>query len=272
MHDFIVELARLGAGLAREHFAPMIRHQVREKSVHDYVSQVDGLVETALVERIRQRFPGHRILGEEGGPSGGSDDAWWIIDPIDGTTNFIHGIPHFAVSIAFCDRQGIQTGVVLDVMRDELFLAARGQGLSVNGRRVTTSGCGQLAQALVATALAFRFPVAHDDVMAVFAAVQRSCDDHRRGGSASLDLAWVASGRLDAYYELGIYPWDIAAGLLLVQEGGGVTSDYQGRDDHLLEQRSVVAGATPALHRELLSQVAPLVPWLTRPPFAQDPG
>lgn len=269
MRTFITSLAELGAGVAREHVAKVSRQEVREKAHHDWVSQVDGLVEAAIVARIRARFPDHRILGEEGGDQGAaaSDRPLWIIDPIDGTTNFIHGLPHFAVSIAWCDGAGVAAGAVLDVMRDELFLAERGQGLTLNGEPARATACTALDRALVGTALAFRFPEARDDVQRVFATVQGLCDDQRRGGSASLDLAWVASGRLDAYYELGIHPWDIAAGLLLVREGGGAASDYRGRGDGLLDQRSVVAAATPTLHRALLDQVAPLVPWLARPPF-----
>lgn len=273
MRAFITGLAELGAGIARAQIAQVPRDSVREKAHHDWVSQVDGLVEQAIVARIRTRFPDHRILGEEGGDQGGPAAAGrplWIIDPIDGTTNYLHRLPHFAVSIAWCDGDGVAAGAVLDVMRDELFLAERGAGVTLNGEPVRTAPCGVLERALVGTALAFRFPAARDDVARVFAAVQAGCDDQRRGGSAALDLAWVACGRLDAYYELGIYPWDIAAGLLLVREGGGAASDYRGRGDDLLHQRSVVAAASPDLHRALLAQVAPLASWLDRPPFRVD--
>lgn len=273
MRAFITGLAELGGGIARQQLALVSQDSVRLKAPNDWVSHVDGLVEAAIVARIRTCFPAHRILGEEGGEQGdasGSDQPLWIIDPIDGTTNLIHGLPHFAVSIAFCDPSGIACGAVLDVMRDELFLAERGGGLTVNGEPARTAPRALLDHALIGTALAFRFPAARDDVQRVFATVQGLCDDQRRSGSAALDLAWVACGRLDAYYEIGIYPWDIAAGLLLVQEGGGATSDYRGRSDGLLRQRSVVAAASPDLHRALLAQVASLAPWLDRAPFVAE--
>lgn len=270
LRTFIVDLAKSGGRIAREHFATVAQKDVRSKGSRDYVSHVDGLVEDAIIRRIRAHHPDHQILGEESGSGGHAIDGknCWIIDPIDGTTNFIHGIPVFAVSIAFCDEHGPHTGVVYDPMRGEVFLAERGLGLWLDNVRVQTSGCVALDKALVATAMPFRFPEAIADSLAVFASVQRGCDDQRRGGSAALDLAYTAVGRLDAYYELGIYPWDTAAGELLVRCGGGAASDYRGATDGLLGRRSLVAAATPALHAQLLAQVAPLASWLGRPPFA----
>jgi myo-inositol-1(or 4)-monophosphatase len=270
MRSFVVELAKTGGRIAREHFATVVQQDVRAKGDRDYVSHVDGLVEDALIRRIRAHHPDHGILGEESGSGGHAINAsaCWIIDPIDGTTNFIHGIPVFALSIAFCDEQGPHTGVVYDPMRDEMFIAERGLGLWLGNERAACSRVGGLRGALIASALPFRFPQALDDSMAVFSAVQRRCDDHRRSGSAALDLAYTAVGRLDAYYELGIYPWDTAAGELLVRCGGGVASDYRGQEGGLLQRRSLVAAGTAALHAELLAQVAPLCAWLDRPPFA----
>jgi myo-inositol-1(or 4)-monophosphatase len=269
MRSFVIELAKTGGRIAREHFATVVQQDVRTKANRDYVSHVDGLVEDALIRRIRAHYPDHGILGEESGSGGHpiNASACWIIDPIDGTTNFIHGIPTFALSIAFCDEQGPHTGVVYDPMLNEMFLAERGLGLWLNNDRAQTSRCSDIRGALIASALPFRFPEALDDSVAVFTAVQKQCDDHRRGGSAALDLAYTAVGRLDGYYELGIYPWDTAAGELLVRCGGGVASDYRGQTGGLLQRRSMVAAATPQLHAQLLSHVAPLSPWLDRPPF-----
>jgi myo-inositol-1(or 4)-monophosphatase len=270
LRSFIIDLARAGGRIAREHFHTITRDDVQVKADRDYVSHVDQLVERTLIELIRARFPEHRVLGEESGPGGGGPglDALWIIDPIDGTTNFIRGIAQFAISIAFCDQAGPHTAAVYDPIADELFLAERGQGLWLGDRQRRTSGCRSLRPALIATAMPFRSPAAHEEALAVFSRVQLACDDQRRAGAASLDLAYVAVGRLDAYYELGIHPWDTAAGELLVRCGGGKASDYRGREDGLLQRRSIVAAATPELHGELLAQVAPLVPWLDRPLFA----
>jgi myo-inositol-1(or 4)-monophosphatase len=270
LRSFITDLAKAGGHIAREHFHTLARQDVRVKADRDYVSHADGLVEDTIIRRIRAHHPEHQILGEESGAGGQphNGDALWIIDPIDGTTNFIHGIAQFAVSIAFCDAQGPLLGVVYDPIADELFLAERDVGLWLNHDRRQTSGCATLRSALVATAMPFRSPAVHDDALAVFSSVQRACDDQRRAGAASLDLAYVAVGRLDAYYEIGIHPWDTAAGELLVRCGGGVATDYRGRSDHLLGRRSIVAAATPMVHAELLAQVTPLAPWLARAPFA----
>lgn len=270
LRAFIADLARHGGALAREHAVAVTNSTVTTKAARDYVSYVDGLVERALVDRIRAAFPDHRVLGEESGASGGTatNGPLWIIDPIDGTTNFIRGIPLFAVSIGFCDEHGEHTGAIYDPSRDELFLAQRGGGLTVNDRPAKTSGCTELNAALIATALPFRFPQCYADAEPVFLGVQRACDDLRRSGSACLDLAWVAAGRLDAYFELGIYPWDIAAGQCLVRCAGGVTTDYRGLVLHPTRQRSIVAAATPALHAALVERVQPVAKWVELPPFA----
>ena len=272
MRSNLVELAHLGGKIARDHFAQVSVKDAHQKGQRDYVSHVDRLIEDAIISRIRARYPDHAVLGEEG--SGGtppppSAGPCWIIDPIDGTSNFIHGIPAFAISIAYCDRNmDPRHAIVFDPMRDEAFIGERGAGLWVNERRVYTSGTKDLAGSLIATGLPFRVIEPLDDALGVLADLQRRCEDHRRGGSAALDLAYVACGRLDAYWELGVYPWDTAAGELLVRCGGGVATDFLGRSNGLGGRRSMVAAATPALHVELLKAVAPLAPWLTRPPFA----
>jgi len=270
LRSFITDLATAGGNIAREHFHSLSNKGVQVKADRDYVSNADRLVEDTIIGLIRTHHPEHQILGEESGSGGQAlnQNALWIIDPIDGTTNFIHGIAQFAVSIAFCDAQGPLIAVVYDPIADEMFLAERGLGLWLNHDRRQTSGCASLRSALVATAMPFRSPAVHDDALAVFSGVQRACDDQRRAGAASLDLAYVAVGRLDAYYEIGIHPWDTAAGELLVRCGGGVATDYRGNSDALLGRRSIVAAATAGVHAELLAHVAPLAPWLDRAPFA----
>ena len=271
LREFAIDVAVAAGRSAQSHAPSVDRATVQAKRDRDYVTQVDQLVEREIVARIRARFPDHAILGEESGASAGmsgvSGAPLWVIDPIDGTTNFIHGLPHWSVSIALCVAGAPQVAVVRDPCREETFSAECGQGAWLNGQPMTTSGCVTLRQALVATAMPFRFSEVHVEALAVFGEVQAACDDQRRGGSAALDLAWVAAGRLDAYYELGIYPWDIAAGDLLVSEAGGVVSDYTGKTAGLLHRRSVVAAATASVQADLLARVAPLVPWLVRPPF-----
>lgn len=277
LRAFAVDLAEAAGSLALSHAPSVDRATVQAKRDRDYVSHVDQLVERDIVARIRAHFPGHAILGEESGSSvgtnvgstgeGANGAPLWVIDPIDGTTNFIHGLPQWSVSIALCVAGVPQVAVVRDPCKEETFSAERGQGAWLDGQPMKTSGCAALRQALVATAMPFRFSEVHIEALRVFGGVQASCDDQRRAGSAALDLAWVAAGRLDAYYELGIYPWDIAAGELLVTEAGGVVSDYAGKTSGLLQRRSVIAAATVTVQSELLTHVAPLAPWLARPPF-----
>ncbi len=270
LRSFIVELAHEGGAIARQYFQSLTTSDVVVKADRDYVSRADSEVEAAIIKRIRERYPDHMILGEESGSAGdlSQAQALWIIDPIDGTTNFIHGIAMFAVSIAFCDAFGPQTAVVYDPIADELFLAERNDGLWLNGQPRKTSGCANVRQALIATAMPFRSPAAHEDALAVFSHMQLLCDDQRRGGAASLDLAYVAVGRLDGYYEIGIHAWDTAAGELLVRCGGGVATDYRGQTEQLLSRRSIVAGASASVHHAILTAVKPLIPWLDRPLFA----
>ncbi|MCK6491386.1 MAG: inositol monophosphatase [Planctomycetes bacterium] len=274
MLAFLTELAKAGGRIARDHFATVGEKDVRAKGARDWVSHVDGLVEEALVRRIRIKHPDHQILAEE---AHGAADAipaapeehrpLWIIDPIDGTTNFIHGIPSFAISIAFCERLRPRFALVHDPMRDETFYAEAGAGLWLNGQRRYVSSCRSLERALLGTALPFRFPGAMEPCSAVFLDVQRRCDDQRRSGSCALDMAWTAVGRLDGYYELGIYPWDTAAGELLVRSGGGVASDWHGREEGLATRRSMLCAASPELHRELQAAVAPAAHLIERAPF-----
>ncbi|HYE05690.1 MAG TPA: inositol monophosphatase family protein [Planctomycetota bacterium] len=271
MRGVLIELANVAGRIAREHFAHIGLKDAIVKADRDYVSHVDRKIEGELIARIRARFPDHRVLGEEGGGDALGelgDGPCWIIDPIDGTANFLHGIPAFAISIAYCDAKvDPRHAIVHDPIRQESFIAERGAGVWLNDRRVWTSGCADLSKALIATGLPFRVIEPLDDALRVFADLQRRCEDHRRAGSAALDLAYVAVGRLDAYWELGIHPWDTAAGELLVRCGGGAATDFRGDAGGLAGRRSMVAAATPALQREILAAMGPLVPWLDRAPY-----
>lgn len=233
---------------------------VEEKSRHDYVSEVDKLAEAEIVRELRRAYPDHAILGEESGKTGKSDKVW-IVDPLDGTHNYLHGFPHFAVSIGFMDHGDLVHGVIYDPLHDELFTASKGDGAFVNDRRMRVKKRESLAGALLCTGFPPRQHQHLDAQFAIARALLREADDLRRTGSAALDLAYVAAGRLDAYFEPGLQPWDMAAGCLLVREAGGHFCDFAGRDGmpasgnlvagnhHLTAAmvKVISANATPAL-------------------------
>lgn len=230
---------------------------VRSKSVNDFVSEVDHAAEAAIVEVLRKAYPDHAILAEEGGASG-QGEYEWVIDPLDGTTNFLHGMPHYAVSIGLRHKGVLTHGVVYDPARNEMFTASRGAGAFLNDRRVRVSRRTQLADALVATGFPFREMADFDAYLRMLRAVMPACAGIRRAGAASLDLAYVAAGRYDAFWEFGLSPWDIAAGALLVSEAGGLVGDATGEPGYL-ESGAVVAGS-PRVFAQLLQTIAPHVP------------
>ncbi|MDT8439521.1 MAG: inositol monophosphatase family protein [Wenzhouxiangellaceae bacterium] len=206
---------------------------VERKARGDYVSEIDRACEELIRTELKRRYPEHAIVGEEQGGKVGDAEHVWLVDPIDGTTNYLRGIPHYAVSIALLVRGRVEHGVILDPVRDELFTASRGDGAMLNNRRIRVSGREQLDGAIVGTALPFRSRRLLPAYMGMFNAITEKAEDIRRAGAASLDLAYVACGRLDGYWELALKPWDTAAGALLVQEAGGVVMDIAGGDQWL---------------------------------------
>jgi myo-inositol-1(or 4)-monophosphatase len=225
-----VEAAHAAANIIRRQVQHVDAIPIERKARHDYVSEVDKACEEEIVRQIRRYYPEHAFLGEEGGAQG-EGEATWVIDPLDGTSNYLHGIPHFAISIAQQVNGRSEHGVVYDVMRDEMFTASRGKGAYLNQKRIRCSARASLDEAVLATAFPFRQRKQLQAYARVFQAVFARVEDFRRAGTASLDLAWVAAGRLDGYFELGMKPWDVAAGTLLVREAGGVVMDWQGSDD-----------------------------------------
>lgn len=220
--------------------------QIRDKSRNDFVSEIDHAAEAAVIATIRRAYPDHAILAEESGASEGRrrSEVEWIVDPIDGTANFIRGLPHFAVSIGCRVRGELAHGVIYDPVKDELFTASRGDGAQLDGRRIRVSRATQLERALVATGFAYRRDGEVADHLAAFTRVLETAGDIRRAGSAALDLAYVAKGRLDGYWERGLAPWDISAGLLLVREAGGIATDPDRPDDNdPLDTGAVIAGS-----------------------------
>lgn len=227
--NIATEAAHRAGELAMRYRGRLESIPVERKARHDYVSDVDRACEQIIREWIGRHHRDHAILGEEQGLSGDSDHVW-IIDPIDGTSNYLRGIAHFAISIALQVEGRLEAGVVYNPASDELFTASRGQGAFLNNRRIRVSGRKELDSAIVATSFPFRTRRLMDAYQGMFDAVFSKVEDIRRIGAASLDLAYVACGRLDAYWELNLKPWDVAAGALLVQEAGGVVMDVAGGD------------------------------------------
>lgn len=223
------EAAHAAGELMRRSMRNLDTVPVAKKARHDYVSEVDQACEDVIVKEIRKYYPDHAILGEEGGMRGESDHVW-IIDPVDGTSNYIQGIPHFAVSIALQINGRVEHGLIYDPMRDELFTATRGKGAFLDQRRIRVSQRTTLDDAIVSTAFPFRKRELMPMYTKMFSSVFRRIQDIRRAGAASLDLAWTAAGRLDGYFEIGTAAWDVAAGALLVREAGGVCTDFDGSD------------------------------------------
>lgn len=231
--------------------------KISEKRPNDFVTEIDQRVEEEIISIIRKAYPSHSILGEESGEVKG-DDFQWIIDPIDGTRNFIHGFPHFAVSIAIANKNSIQHGVIYDPVKQELFVASRGKGAFLNDRRIRVAQRKTMEEALIGTGFAYRHKDKNDPLATnILDAVLPVTNDLRRVGAATLDLAYVACGRLDAFWEIGLNIWDVAAGALLVKEAGGIICDPYGAEDYL-KSGNVVA-ANPAIMRQFLKVIKPSI-------------
>jgi myo-inositol-1(or 4)-monophosphatase len=231
---------------------------VASKGRNDFVTEVDRAAEQEIIATIRRHYPQHAFLAEESGRSGGEHDTVWIIDPLDGTTNFLHGFPVFAVSIACQIKGRLEQAVVYDPMRGELFTASRGAGAHLDNRRMRVSKARSLEGALLATGFPYRANTRYlDAYLAMLKAVTPYAAGVRRPGAAALDLAYVAAGRVDAFWEIGLSAWDTAAGTLLIQEAGGRIGTLSGAEYR--QEGHIVAG-TPAVYAALLAVLAPHVP------------
>jgi myo-inositol-1(or 4)-monophosphatase len=226
---------------------------VREKAVNDFVSEVDREAEQAVIRTLREAYPSHSILAEESGASGESEYQW-IIDPLDGTTNFIHGFPQYCVAIAQRHRGVITQAVVYDPARNDLYTATRGRGAFLNDQRMRVSKRAHLRSSLIGTGFPFRQLEHLDAYMAILRDMMENAAGVRRAGSAALDLAYVAAGRLDGFWEFGLSPWDTAAGALLITEAGGLVGDLTG-ENRYLETGNIVAG-NPRVFVELLQTIS----------------
>lgn len=229
--------------------------EITEKGRHDYATEVDRLAEKEVIRVIQRAYPSHTIIAEESGEHKGDPDDVWIIDPLDGTTNYIHSFPHYCVSIAHLHKGKINVGVIYDPVRDEMFSAARGQGAKMNDKRLRVSQQKNLDHALLGTGFPFRDKHHIKSYFRTFEAVFPNSAGVRRAGSAALDLAYVAAGRLDGFWEIKLNKWDMAAGVLLIHEAGGLVGDFYGGETYL-ENGNIVAG-NPKIFKQLLKLILP---------------
>ena len=246
--------------------------KVNTKSPNDFVTEVDHKSETAVIETLLGAYPGHGILAEESGSSHGAKDSEyvWIIDPLDGTTNFIHGFPFYCVSIALAFRGQIQQAVVYDPVRNDLFYASKGRGAFLNDRRLRVSRRTRLSDCLVSTGFPFRKGDNFKRYMQMLEVMMPACAGLRRPGAAALDLCYLAAGHTDGFFETGLSPWDIAAGSLMVTEAGGLIGNFTGEADFLY-QREVLAGS-PKIYGQMVPLLAPFTHVITDAPAPASPA
>jgi myo-inositol-1(or 4)-monophosphatase len=260
MHPMLntaVKAARRAGGIINRAAQNLDILSVTQKAINDFVSEVDHEAERAIIKTLLDAYPGHSILAEESGASGKSEFQW-IIDPLDGTTNFLHGFPQYAVSIALAHKGVVTQAVIYDPGRNDLFTASRGRGAFLNDHRLRVSKRTKLQQSLLGTGFPFREFTHVDAYLAMFRDLTQKTSGLRRAGAATLDLAYVAAGRLDGFWEFGLSPWDMAAGSLLITEAGGLVGDLEGNGTYL-ESGNIVA-ASPKIFAQLIQALAPHLP------------
>lgn len=260
MHPMLntaVKAARRAGGIINRASQNLDLLHVSRKAHSDFVSEVDSNAEDAIIKVLLEAYPKHSILAEESGTTGNQDEPeyQWIIDPLDGTTNFLHGYPQYSVSIALKYKGVLTQAVVYDPTGNELFTASRGRGAYLNDHRLRVSKRNQFSECLIGTGLPFRELTHMDTYLSMLKDIIPRVAGIRRPGSAALDLAYVAAGRYDGFWELGLGPWDMAAGCLLITESGGLVSDLEGNETHL-ESGNIIAG-NPKIFGQLLQVIAP---------------
>ena len=257
MLNIAIKAARAAGAIINRASLDVDRLQVNTKAPNDFVTEVDHAAEAAVIDILLAAYPGHGILAEESGSTRGAphSEYVWIIDPLDGTTNFIHGLPTYAVSIALAFRNQVQQAVVYDPARNDLFFASKGRGAFLNDKRLRVSKRTRLADGLIGTGFPFRKGDDFTRYMKMLETMMQSCAGIRRPGAAALDLCYVAAGWYDGFFETGLSPWDVAAGSLLVTEAGGLVGNFTG-DADFLHQREVVAGA-PKIYGQMVTILTP---------------
>jgi myo-inositol-1(or 4)-monophosphatase len=268
MLNIAVKAARAAGSIINRAALDVERLTITTKGVNDFVTEVDQAAEEAVIETLLTAYPGHSILAEESGRQRGArhSEYLWIIDPLDGTTNFIHGFPVYAVSIALAFRGKIEQAVVYDPTRNDLFYASKGRGAFLNDRRLRVSKRTRLAESLIGTGFPFRKGDNFHRYVEMFEQVMQHCAGVRRPGAAALDLCYVAAGWYDGFFETGLNPWDVAAGSLLITEAGGLIGNFTGEPDFLY-QREAVAG-TPKIYGQLVQLLSPY----SKAIKTEDPG
>ena len=257
MLNIAIKAARAAGAIINRAALDLEVLKVGTKGPNDYVSEVDRKAEEIIIQILLEAYPGHGILAEESGREHGAknSDYVWIIDPLDGTTNFLHGFPVYAVSIALAFRGQVQQAVVYDPTRNDLFFASKGRGAFLNDRRLRVSKRTRIADALIGTGFPFRKGDNFKRYVKMFEEVMQSCAGLRRPGAAALDLCYVAAGFYDGFFETGLSPWDVAAGSLIITEAGGLIGNFTGESDYLY-QREVVAG-NPKVYGQLVQILTP---------------
>jgi myo-inositol-1(or 4)-monophosphatase len=250
LEEAACEAARLAGAVLRKRFRTADASRLETKGLHDYVTAVDREAEAVILEFLQSRYPDHAVMSEESRPDTPRERYRWVVDPLDGTTNFAHGVSPFAVSIGVEDDEGLAAAAVYDPLHEEMFQAHRGGGARLDGEVIRCSRPPDPDKALIATGFPFRELSRLDNYLEAFAAVVRSTAGLRRAGSASIDLAYTACGRYDGFFEIGLCRWDLAAGALLVQEAGGRVTDVSGGAT-FAESGDIVA-AGPEIHAMLL--------------------
>jgi myo-inositol-1(or 4)-monophosphatase len=257
MLNIAIKAARAAGAIINRGSQDLDLLKITSKGPNDFVSEVDQAAEAAIIDTLLTAYPGHGILAEESGRTHGAKDSefTWIIDPLDGTTNFLHGFPVYAVSIGLAHRGVMQQAVVYDPTRNDLFFASRGRGAFLNDRRLRVSKRTRLGDALIGTGFPFRRGDSFGRYLAMFETVMRSCAGVRRPGAAALDLCYVAAGWYDGFFETGLNPWDMAAGSLIITEAGGLCGNFTGEADFLY-QREIIA-ANPKVFAQLVALLTP---------------
>ena len=258
MLNTAIKAARRGAAIINRASFDLDRVKVTEKGPNDFVTEVDQAAEQAIIEVLKSAYPDHAFLAEESGASANLHDEnenVWIIDPLDGTTNFIHGFPQYCVSIALQHRGQITQAVIYDPTRNDLFHATKGSGAYLNDKRLRVTKRDRMVDSLIGPGFPFRNMQGLEEYIDMFRIMTERCAGLRRPGSAALDLAYVAAGRLDGFFEKGLKPWDMAAGSLLVTESGGIVGTFKGDSDYL-HKDNLIAG-TPKIFAQMVTLLSP---------------